>query len=89
MQNNTNLPKKVLRIEDLTFILPDDFDGNLQSALRLLAEYLDIEFRDGKFDPKGKSEKMPSLFEDTEGNNRAAMMYGIFEIDDDGNYHLT
>jgi hypothetical protein len=85
---NISLPKKVLRIEDLTFILPDDFDGNLQSALRLLATYLDIEFRDGRFDPKGKSEHLPSLFE-SDNENKAAMRYGIFEIDDDGNYHLT
>ena len=39
------LPKKILRIEDLIFILPDDFDGDLQSGLRLLADYLDVEFK--------------------------------------------
>jgi hypothetical protein len=82
-----HLPKKILRVEDLTFILPDDFDGDLQSALRLLANYLDVEFQNGKFNPKEKSEKFPSLFED-DGTNRASMKYGIFEMDENGNYQL-
>ena len=48
------LPKKILRIEDLIFILPDDFDGDLQSGLRLLADYLDVEFKKDKNSKKSK-----------------------------------
>lgn len=47
------LPKKILRIEDLIFILPDDFDGDLQSGLRLLADYLDMELKKIKI-PKNR-----------------------------------
>ena len=48
------LPKKILRIEDLIFILPDDFDGDLQGGLRLLADYLDVEFKKDKNSKKSK-----------------------------------
>lgn len=88
------LPKKILRIEDLIFILPDDFDGDLQSGLRLLADYLDMEFKKDK-----KSKKMKSSTSNVEKDNltmllenkdtvQVAMNYGIFEIDENGNYNL-
>lgn len=89
--NSFNIPKKLLRVEDLTFILPDDFDGNIQSALRLLAAYLDIEFLNGRFNPKNKRDSDQTNLEELFGNNekRVSMNYGIFEMDEkDGKYYL-
>jgi hypothetical protein len=33
------LPKKVLRLKDLTFILPDNFDGSLSDAIEEMIKY--------------------------------------------------
>lgn len=85
------LPKKILRIEDLIFILPDDFDGDLQSGLRLLADYLDMEFKKGKKNPRPPSDvekdNLTTLLENKD-TVQVAMNYGIFEIDENGNYNL-
>ena len=86
--DNKKLPKKLLKIQDLTFILPDDFNGNLQNALMLLAAYLNIEFRNGNFTPN-KNSNVKSIFDDGIYNAcRVSMNYGIFEMDSDGNYRL-
>lgn len=34
-----DLPKKFLRIHELTFALPDDFEGTVEDAMDLLLEY--------------------------------------------------
>ena len=34
------LPKKILRISDLTFILPDNFSGDLNEAIGIMLLYL-------------------------------------------------
>lgn len=88
------LPKKILRIEDLIFILPDDFDGDLQSGLRLLADYLDMEFKKDKKSKKTKGsasnvekDNLTMLLENKD-TVQVAMNYGIFEIDENGNYNL-
>lgn len=88
------LPKKILRIEDLIFILPDDFDGDLQSGLRLLADYLDVEFKKDKNSKKSKrstsnveKDNLTILLENKD-TVQVAMNYGIFEIDENGNYNL-
>lgn len=88
------LPKKILRIEDLIFILPDNFDGDLQSGLRLLADYLDMEFKKDKNSKKSKrstsnveKDNLTMLLENKD-IVQVAMNYGIFEIDENGNYNL-
>ena len=88
------LPKKILRIEDLIFILPDDFDGDLRSGLRLLADYLDMEFKKDKNSKKSKrstsnveKDNLTMLLENKD-TVQVAMNYGIFEIDENGNYNL-
>ena len=88
------LPKKILRIEDLIFILPDDFDGDLQSGLRLLADYLDVEFKKDKNSKKSKrstsnveKDNLTMLLENKD-TVQLSMNYGIFEIDENGNYNL-
>ena len=88
------LPKKILRIEDIILILPDDFDGDLQSGLRLLADYLDVEFKKDKNSKKSKrstsnveKDNLTMLLENKD-TVQVAMNYGIFEIDENGNYNL-
>ena len=34
-----NAPKKILHINDAVFVLPDDFDGTIQDAMKLFLEY--------------------------------------------------
>ena len=88
------LPKKILRIEDLIFILPDDFDGDLQSGLRLLADYLDVEFKKDKNSKKSKrstsnveKDNLTMLLENKD-TVQVAMNYGIFEINENENKNL-
>lgn len=80
-----HLPKKILKISDLTFILPDDFEGNIQNALMLLAAYLNIEFKTGVI---GKGNvPVKSIFDD-DNSYRVNMEYGILELNDKGEYEL-
>ena len=86
---NEHLPKKLLRIDNLTFVLPDNFNGNLQNALMLLAAYLNIEFRNGNFKPNKDSTIKKSIFNDGKDDScRVTMKYGIFEMDENGDYKL-
>lgn len=79
------LPKKILKISDLTFILPDDFEGNVQNALMLLAAYLNIEFKNDVIIPGNVPVK--SIFDD--GNTyKVSMEYGILELNENGEYEL-
>lgn len=91
MDEPITLPKKILRIEDLIFILPDDFNGDLQSGLRILADYLDMEFKKGKKNSETPStvekDNLTTLFEN-KNTVQVAMNYGIFEIDENGDYQL-
>lgn len=78
-------PKNILRISDLTFILPDDFEGDLQEAIQLLKDHLDREV---------KSEIIHDNFTSVRtllsasNNPKLCMRYGLFEIDEHGNYKL-
>lgn len=86
------LPKKLLRIEDLTFVLPDFFEGELPDALRLLANYLDIEFTYDenvlKSNEEDNTDNKILLFENSNNKPKASLRYGIFELDENGNYQL-
>lgn len=82
--NNKELPKKILRITDLTFILPDDFNGNVQNALMMLAAYLNIELK--TFHMGGIPVKTTPTIQN--GVPKVRMEYGIFELDENGKYQL-
>jgi len=86
MEQELNLPKKLLRVEDLTFELPDDFEGDIQSALQLLVNHLKDIFGDNGVQP-GIGENIPSIFEDSE-HRKVTMKFGIFEMDQNGVYRL-
>lgn len=81
------LPKKLFRIESLSFILPDDFDGTVHNALDLLTEYITLE---SEGDPHLLESHDPkkSIIEMKKNANRLSMEYGIFELDEHGNYVL-
>ena len=87
MEQQLKLPKKLLRIEDLTFELPDDFEGDVQSALELLVHYLHDIFGDREINPIKDERIIPTIFED-KNNRKVTMKYGIFERGEDGQYHL-
>lgn len=86
MNQKLNLPKKLLRVEDLTFELPDDFEGDIQCALQLLVDYLKSMFGGKEINPT-IGDPIPSLFEDPE-RRKVTMKFGIFERGEDGTYHL-
>lgn len=79
-----NLPNKLLKVEDLTFILPDDFEGSIEDALQLMIYYLKSIFNKKDLD---NIEDLPSIFEDQQ-NRRLVMRFGIFERGKDGKYYL-
>ena len=79
-------PKNILRITDLTFVLPDDFDGNLKDAIQSLSDYLIPNEETILHD--GDRSTVESLFKDSDQDSKLCMRYGIFKLDDDGNYKL-
>lgn len=85
-QFEMDLPKKLLRVEELTFQLPDDFEGDIKSALRLLLDYLQSIFGDSNITPQRMREI--ALLMENEGARRIEMNFGIFERADDGKYYL-
>ena len=86
MEQPLNLPKKLLKIADLTFELPDDFEGDFKSALQLLLNYLTEVFGDKDIDP-ATLDSAASIFEDPQ-KRKLLVRFGIFERGDDGNYYL-
>lgn len=78
-------PKNILRISDLTFVLPDDFDGNLWEAIDMVSEHIKC-----KSFPKKVSDKYSTIktLLVAEGDPKLCMKFGIFTIDENGNYKL-
>ena len=79
-----NLPNKLLKVEDLTFVLPDDFEGSIEDALQMLVYYLKSIFSHKELEDMGN---IPSVFEDPD-NRKLTMKFGIFEKGKDGKYYL-
>lgn len=79
-------PKNILRITDLTFVLPDDFDGDLKDAVQSLTDYLILNKETVLHD--GDRSTVESLFKDSDQNSKLCMRYGIFKLDDNGDYKL-
>lgn len=78
-------PKKLLRITDLTFVLPDDFDGDFIDALNILTNYVNRKHKLDQMDDKSTSTVESLLIN---SNSKLCMKFGIFEADDDNNYKL-
>lgn len=85
---HTKIPKKLLRIEDLTFVLPDDFEGGIEDAFRCLTDYINTTIADCIRSNLSEDENFAIVIS---GNNdrKISLKYGIFEVGEDGEYHLT
>lgn len=82
----STLPKKLLRITDLTFVLPDDFNGDFPDALNILTDYINSINRFNNVDEENTS-TVESLLSNND-TSKLCMRYGIFEADNEFNYKL-
>lgn len=73
------LPKKVLQVYDMTYILPDDFEGDVTCALEDLTKFLRKAYAYGVPKRIGPAENEKRL------DSKIAMSYGIFELVDPEN----
>ena len=81
-----NSPKNILRISDLTFVLPDNFNGELKEAVQILSDYL--KMNEETILDNDNSSTVESLLKDSDKKSKVCMKYGIFKLDADGNYKL-
>lgn len=80
------LPKKLFRVADLTFVLPDDFEGGLEEAFQLVTNRVHEALHESERTDKSDEEMIGTILDDNTKN--LALKYGIFEIGEDGKYHL-
>lgn len=82
----STLPKKILKIRDAVFVLPDDFKGSFHDALHEFLKYQETltEPHDTFVDPNGVLTSLGVLLSDSNGHRVAADM-SIYELKD-GNY---
>lgn len=80
------LPKKILKIRDAVFVLPDDFEGSFHDALHEFLKYQEslAEPHDTFKDPNGLLTPLGILLGDEDGHRVAAEL-SIYELKD-GNY---
>lgn len=83
-------PKNILKIQDLTFILPDSFNGDLRNAIILLAAYLNVDLDDFLESVKESEKRNPNILQHPSESERErlSMNYGILELNEDGTYKL-
>lgn len=77
------LPTKILRVEELTFILPDTFDGNIIDAFEEMVVYMKANNQNEVvLEDEHSTTKSLLLSENT--NHRLCMKFGIFSknVDD-------
>lgn len=73
-----NLPKNILKVKDLTFILPDDFNGDLEDALIAFITYRKSHVHTAEYTVDPVS--LEILF--TTADARVSGEYGIFTLED-------
>jgi len=80
------VPKKFLRIHELTFILPDDFNGTVEDAMDLMLEYRTTHKYNAEYvDPHGLFSTMSCLVNAPDAKFCADET--IFELKN-GTYHI-
>lgn len=79
---HTELPKKLLHVEDLTFVLPDDFEGGLEDAFHLLLDYIHDAMSKSVVTGKSDAERLFTVLS-AENERKMAISYGIFELGED------
>ena len=79
------LPKKLLIIKNLTFILPDDFNGTLSEAFIEFVKYRK-NYEDTAKLISENQENSYELLINAKDNEKVCGQYGLFELTDDGTY---
>ncbi len=74
------LPKKILRIKDLTFILSDEFSGDLSDALKEFIDYKEQFKSNAKY--IYPDERFTSIEILASTNSKVCGEYGLFELVD-------
>lgn len=83
-----SLPKKIFRVKELTFVLPDDFEGTIDDAFACLLEYRKQPHEPYKlFDKDGLFSTLEVLVHG-EGSPRCCGEYGIYVLGPDGCYKV-
>lgn len=78
-----NLPKNILRVRDLTFILPDDFNGTFEDAFEEFIRYRKINIdKAKKIVDSGDISSIEMLLASHSDEMRACGEYGIFQLID-------
>ncbi len=80
------LPKKLLIIKDLTFILPDDFNGTLSEAFIEFVKYRKNYEDTAKLISEANPENSYEILITAKDKEKVCGQYGLFELADDGTY---
>ena len=80
------LPKKVLHIKELTFIVPDDFDGNTLDAIQELVNYSKNNESNKLLVDRYNLYSSLEMLIASKDKTRVCGSYGIFELE---NNHYT
>lgn len=78
------LPKKVLRIKEISFILPDNFDGTLDDAVALLITYHQKHYSEKiSIDDSDDRLSVNTILISAKGKQKLCGSYGIFTLEND------
>ena len=84
------IPKKILEIEDLVFVLPEGFHGNIIDALTEIIAYIksrtasDNSCTDNKYEVQLADDKVSLLkIVENDFDHRVSLKFSFFEYDED------
>jgi len=87
---DAKLPKKILRIKDFTYILPDNFNGSFEDALQNFQEYNKQMKKPSELTNENNDYSATAALLSVNNESKACGAYGIFELDHDtGKYKLV
>ena len=81
------LPKKILRIHELTFILPDDFAGTVENAMDLLLTYRKDHLKDARYSDPNNVMSTMELLVTSDRDEKVCGDGAVYELIN-GKYHL-
>lgn len=83
------LPKKILRIKDFTYILPDDFSGSFDDAVSEFLKYSRNKNKHDTLSGEMNNYSSVNVLLSSDNEAKACGAYGIFELDESsGDYKL-
>ena len=87
---NAKLPKKILHIEDMTFVLPEDFVGGINEALEEAMKHLRAISNSINVSEKVGEDDTSSIEEIVyENAGKIDLKYGLMERKLDGTYKIV